>query len=84
MSTRTLEHPPADAGLDLMARERCDRCGAHAFVLTAHRDPSASHDIALAWCGHHFAEHAEALLTSGARVVIDVRDRLLAKRESSA
>jgi len=35
----------------LTANDRCDRCGAQAYVVTAH----AAGD--LKWCAHHFAQH---------------------------
>ena len=39
-----------------LATDRCDRCGAQAYVRTRH---GASE---LLWCGHHLAEHELALV----------------------
>jgi hypothetical protein len=43
--------------LPLLARDRCDRCGAQAHVATRHEGGE------LLWCCHHFTEH-EAELTA--------------------
>ena len=39
----------------LTALDRCDRCGAQAYVITSH------HGTRLLWCAHHFAENEEFL-----------------------
>lgn len=51
----------------LVPADRCDRCGAQAFVMTHHEAGD------LLWCAHHAHEH-EAALTEF--IVIDQRDSL--------
>lgn len=59
---------------DLKAADRCDRCGAQAFVITRHL---AGY---LYWCKHHFEKHQELLVSSGdttkALAVCDRRDTI--------
>ena len=50
-----------------LATDRCDRCGAQAYVRTMH---GASE---LLWCAHHFAQHP-ALIAG--RIVDDERASL--------
>ena len=52
--------------------ERCDRCGAQAYVLTV-----IDNGLPLAWCSHHYREHAAALDYYAA--VIDDQRELLTK-----
>lgn len=42
--------------IDLMALERCDRCGFRAQAMTLHAG-----GLPLSWCGHHHRQHAAAL-----------------------
>lgn len=56
----------------LLARHRCDRCGAQAFAWAKIR---ASDKIALKFCAHHFNRHRDALLKI-ASLVVDERYRL--------
>jgi hypothetical protein len=49
---------------DLTLMDICDQCGAAACVRVAVTD--AQH---LDFCGHHYAEHAMALLAAGYRVL---------------
>lgn len=63
--------PNAAPALTLDATDRCDRCGAQAYVATAH--PAAL----LLWCGHHFAEHESRLAEF---VAVDERHRLVENR----
>jgi hypothetical protein len=58
-------------------QDRCDRCGAQAFVLV--RGISGE----LLFCGHHYAKH-EAVLDKFAYDVHDERDSINGKSESSA
>jgi len=55
---------------ELSAIDRCDRCGAQAFVAThlptSHR---------LLFCGHHFARHESVLLSQG-WVIQDEREKI--------
>lgn len=54
----------------LTANDRCDRCGAQAWVLFLH---TGGHD--LLFCNHHFNEHESKLVGQGT-VVIDERHRI--------
>ena len=69
---------PAPAPALLGPADRCDRCGAQAYVqatLPSGRD--------LLFCGHHGAAHASALRTAGA-ALHDETAALTVRRESSA
>jgi len=55
---------------------RCDRCGSQAFVLV--KGVSGE----LLFCGHHFAKFEENL-TKFAYEIVDERDRINQKSESS-
>lgn len=57
--TTTLTHAP------LTAEDRCDRCGAQAYVRVTLDGGST-----LLFCGHHFKEHEDRLRS----VAIDVQD----------
>lgn len=72
-----LVRPPAADGtrFELAAEERCDRCGARAFVATAHRVDG--HLLTLAWCSHHFTEYERSGRLSGGDVVVDLRGQLV-------
>lgn len=51
--------------------DRCDRCGAEAFVATAHESGM------VLWCGHHYREHEPALSADPrVKVVADETARL--------
>ena len=58
---------------------QCDRCVSEARV-TVEKDEKAL----LEFCGHHFAEHAEALTMAEWVVIRDDRDELLVKVTSGA
>ena len=73
--TRTV---PATDGPALTLADRCDRCGAQAYVRATL--PSGSD---LVFCGHHGNAHRASLLVAGAGIQ-DETDRLTTKRESSA
>lgn len=51
----------------LTAADRCDRCGAQAYVVTDH------HGTELLWCGHHADEHEDKILPF---IVVDERSKL--------
>jgi hypothetical protein len=51
----------------LTAWDRCDRCGAQAYMRTVHDG------LDLLWCAHHAHEHREALAT---HVVVDDTHKL--------
>lgn len=80
----TSDHVTVDTTADplrepLRLADRCDSCGAQAFV--AAQIPGASSE--LLFCGHHFRRHESALAASGARIH-DERDRINAKPSVSA
>lgn len=53
--------------------ERCDRCGARAFVRTTFAAGEDLHE--LLWCGHHFAAF-ESKIREQALLVQDERDAI--------
>lgn len=61
----------------LKVSDRCDRCQAQAFVKVSGTSGE------LYFCGHHFRKHEEAL-TKYAYEIIDERDSINDKSESSA
>ena len=62
----------------LTAADRCDRCGAQAYVRA-----SLPGGTELLFCGHHGNAHRPSLLVAGASIH-DETDKLLVRRESSA
>ena len=62
----------------LTAQDRCDRCGAQAYVRATL--PAGTE---LLFCGHHGNAHRPSLLVAGASIH-DETDKLLVSRESSA
>ena len=56
----------------LTRQDRCDRCGAQAYVRAA---LPGSDGLALLFCGHHFRAHELALVAAGAEI-LDERHRL--------
>jgi hypothetical protein len=65
-------------GTPLTAHDRCDRCGAQAYVRA-----TLPGGTALLFCGHHGNAHRPSLLVAGASIH-DETDKLLVRRESSA
>lgn len=61
----------------LTRADRCDRCPAQAFVVVKLMNGE------LYFCGHHYAKH-EKELDKVAYEVVDERDQINAKSESSA
>ena len=55
----------------LTRQDRCDRCGAQAYVRAVLPGVGSS----LLFCGHHFRAHELALVAAGAEIV-DERHRL--------
>ena len=58
----------------LTAQDRCDRCGAQAYVraqVTAGE---------LLFCGHHANKHRDAIITSGGRILEDNTESLRENR----
>jgi len=68
ITATTHDAPPT---LRLDATDRCDRCGAQAYVATAHAA------ALLLWCAHHYTAHEEALQEF---LAIDERGRLAEDR----
>lgn len=66
MTTATATAPTAE----LTRQDRCDRCGAQAFVRA-----TFDGDLTLLFCGHHFRGHQDALAAAGAHV-LDERHRI--------
>lgn len=54
----------ATAPARLGIKDRCDRCGAQAYVLVMLQTGKD-----LQFCAHHYAEHAEALKPLAAQIV---------------
>lgn len=61
---------PTEPARVLTALDRCDRCGAQAYVLILM--PSG---FDLLFCGHHAKEHGDALLAKGGSTIIDERSK---------
>jgi hypothetical protein len=59
----------------LTAADRCDRCGAQAFVRTT---MSSGHE--LLWCAHHYAQNEQGLAAGKATVTADLRHTIGASR----
>lgn len=78
MTTRTPVHAEvSDVDTTPLNRltDRCDRCGAEAFVRTQHTDSE------LLWCAHHFRHHEEKL---GTAKVVDERSKINKEASVSA
>ena len=54
--------------------EPCDECSAGALV--AVQSDSSGHT--LYFCGHHYSDHEDVLVTSGFKIIIDDRPELVA------
>jgi len=76
--TPDLATVPSSSDAPLNAADRCDSCGAQAYVRATM--PGGGD---LLFCGHHGAAHRPSLLVAGARLH-DETDKLLVTRESSA
>lgn len=72
----TLTRPTGDGPAFVLPEgERCDRCGARAYVATAH--PVDGRVLTLAWCAHHWDQLDRSGALSSADVVVDRRGRLV-------
>jgi hypothetical protein len=60
------------APVELTRADRCDSCGAQAFVRAT---IPAADGLSLLFCGHHFRDHELALVSAGA-TFHDERDRI--------
>ena len=76
METTTRPVPTAAATPTLTLADRCDSCGAQAFLRATM--PSGS---TLLFCGHHGNAHRASLLVAGASLQ-DETERLTIARES--
>jgi hypothetical protein len=75
MSASALDTPARE----LVKGDRCDSCGAQAFVQV-----TLPNDLELLFCGHHFTEHEASLLTQGAVVTADERHTINTRPSTSA
>ena len=51
-----------DGGYELLPTDRCDRCGAKAYVVTIHGEPGGTiHRPILMWCRHHYLRYADKI-----------------------
>lgn len=69
----------------LNAADRCDRCGAQAYVRTAHETPDEK-VLYLLWCAHHFRigkNNAQGEDVLSAYVVANHLDRLAPTKEAT-
>lgn len=70
MTATTVDLPTTTA--ELTRQDRCDRCGAQAFVRATL--PTAD-GLELLFCGHHFRAHEPKLVAAGATIQ-DERHRI--------
>lgn len=61
----------------LEPNDRCDSCGSQAYVLVLFKD-----DMSLMFCGHHWNQHADALIEVAVDIV-DETDKLNPRRETA-
>lgn len=66
----------------LTTADRCDRCGAQAFVAVDF--PQLGAGLALLFCGHHYARHATSIGSKGGKVAVDARATINAHPSISA
>ncbi|WP_082495189.1 hypothetical protein [Cellulomonas sp. Leaf334] len=67
MTIATMDFPTT---AELTRQDRCDRCGAQAYVKATLAD-----GLDLLFCGHHFRAH-EARLVAGGATIQDERHRI--------
>jgi hypothetical protein len=83
MSTATLEAPAPSPTTDLTARDRCDACGAQAYVEVGVSIDALNIDgrrsvVSLLFCGHHYAVNEPSFATnSNIEFINDERSRLV-------
>lgn len=67
----------------LVTQDRCDRCGAQAFVRVVKpgttADPGVFLPHDLVFCGHHYGRHELALMQQGFVLMSDQRAEINAK-----
>lgn len=74
----TKETVTTSAPWTLRTGDRCDRCGAQAFVraqVVVEVEPGVSGPVALHFCGHHYRKHADAI-RAVASSIVDERARI--------
>ena len=73
--------PPAQIGRVLTHLDRCDQCGAAAYV----RTESYYTTFQLLWCAHHFTEHERnGHFTEATHSILDERSFLRAAVKAQA
>jgi hypothetical protein len=71
----------------LVLQDRCDRCGAQAFVRVARKaflQPGMFDPNDLIFCGHHYGRHELELMQQGFVLMSDQRAEINAKPGGSA
>lgn len=67
----TLTEPQAQVRAALTAQDRCDRCGAQAYLAV-----EVAPGMELLFCAHHTREHRDKLKETGAVIVRDETKKL--------
>lgn len=78
MSATTLEKSASNL-ITLNNSDRCDRCGAQAFVAVSMKSGAP-----LLFCGHHFNENETKLIAQGGSLSADQRSTINAKPSQSS
>lgn len=76
MNETTVEAPEQEMPKTMTAADRCDNCGAQAYVSVFFKEGG------LLFCGHHYAKYEDKLkpITIG---ILDERERLLARADGA-
>lgn len=74
-------HPLESLIPELRIADRCDRCGAQAFVGVL---LTSDNEHALLLCGHHYAKNEEAIRALDPLAIRDDRHKINGTSESSA
>lgn len=80
MATTTLPTTPQTT--ELTNQDRCDACGAQAYVRVT--IPIATTTSSLHFCGHHFTHEHEPAIAAKGYLIHDERDRLNRKLTSGS
>lgn len=73
-------HPLSDTIPPLRIADRCDRCTAQAFVVVQF---DVDESTTLMFCGHHYAQHFQAIEARSPFAVRDDRHKINDRSESS-
>jgi hypothetical protein len=73
MMETMIDHPCRDLIEPLSARDRCDVCGAQAYIGVL---MTLDNDAPLLFCGHHGSKNLPAILARDPLAVRDETDRL--------